>query len=64
VSTKLLAYLNDVKKAPKERAQCAVEAFKTHSLLTNLRYRLAANNGSDPWLPSVRALAADGSPLD
>ncbi|KZM20487.1 hypothetical protein ST47_g8336 [Ascochyta rabiei] len=64
LSAKVLAYLNDVKNASKDRAQCAMEASNTHSLLTNLRFRLEASTGSEPWYTAVRALAVENGPFD
>jgi hypothetical protein len=40
LSSKVLAYLNDVKDASKDRAHCAIEVSNLYSLLVNLRFRL------------------------
>jgi hypothetical protein len=62
---KVLEYLNDVKDASKDRAQCAIEAANVYNLLTNLRYRLETGNASQqPWYNAVRALAVEKGPLD
>jgi hypothetical protein len=63
LSAKVLSYLNDVKDAPKERAQCAIEASNLHNLLLNLRFRLE-EGGSEPWNTAVRALSVEKGPLD
>jgi hypothetical protein len=63
LSAKVLAYLNDVKDASKDRAQCAIEASNLHSLLLNLRFRLE-EGGSELWCTAVRALAVENGPLD
>lgn len=63
LSVKVLAYLNDVKDASKDRAHCAVEASNMHNLLVNLRFRLE-DGGSEPWYTAVRALAVENGPLD
>ncbi|KAF1935174.1 hypothetical protein EJ02DRAFT_416166, partial [Clathrospora elynae] len=64
LSAKVLAYLNDVKDASKERAKCAVEASNLHSLLLNLRFRLEEGIANTPWYTAIRALAVDNGPLD
>ncbi|KAL5381794.1 hypothetical protein DPSP01_006977 [Paraphaeosphaeria sporulosa] len=64
LSAKVLAYLNDVKDASKDRAKCAVEASNVHSLLTNLRFRLEEARADAPWFTAVRALGIENGPLD
>ncbi|KAF2628821.1 ankyrin repeat domain-containing protein [Macroventuria anomochaeta] len=64
LSGKFLAYLNDVKDASKDRAQCAIEASTLYSLLVNLRCRLEEGSASQPWFTAVRALAVENGPLD
>lgn len=59
-----ITYLNDIKQAPKERAQCAIEATTLYSLLTQLRYRVEAANPDEPWFDSVRALAVPKGPFE
>jgi hypothetical protein len=64
LSAKVLAYMNDVKDASKAYAQCAIEASNIHSLLTNLRFRIGASTGSEPWYAAVRDLAVKDGALD
>lgn len=64
LSSKVLAYLNDVKHASKDRAQCAIEASNLHSLLLNLRFRIEEGDASQPWYTTVRELAVENGPLD
>ena len=64
LSAKVLNYLNDVNDAPKDRAECAVEASTLYSLLLNLRFRLEGGDASQPWYVAVRALAVENGPLD
>ncbi|KAH8710036.1 ankyrin repeat domain-containing protein [Phaeosphaeriaceae sp. PMI808] len=64
LSAKVLAYLNDVKDAPKGQAQCAIEASNIHNLLTNLRFRLEEGHAHQPWFNAVQALAVKNGPLD
>lgn len=64
LSAKVLSYLNDVKDASKDRAECAVEASSLYSLLLNLRFRLEGGDASQPWYVAVRALAVENGPLD
>ncbi|KAJ4378694.1 hypothetical protein N0V86_005565 [Didymella sp. IMI 355093] len=64
LSTKVLAYLNDVKDASKDRAQCEIELSNLYSLLVNLRCRLGEGGANQPWYRAVRALAVQEGPLD
>jgi hypothetical protein len=64
LSAKVLSYLNDVKDASKDRAECAVETSSLYSLLLNLRFRLEGGDTSQPWYVAVRALAVENGPLD
>jgi hypothetical protein len=64
LSAKVLNYLNDVKDASKDRAECAIEASTLYSLLLNLRFRLEGGDVSQPWYAAVRALAVENGPLD
>jgi hypothetical protein len=64
LSAKVLAYLNDVKDASKDRAQCEIETSNLYSLLVNLRCRLEESSASQPWHTAVRALAVENGPLD
>jgi hypothetical protein len=64
LSAKVLAYLNDVKDASKDRAQCEIETSNLYSLLVNLRCRLEESSASQPWYTAVRALAVENGPLD
>ena len=60
----VIAYLNDVKEAPKECQQCTIEACNLQSLLTSLRYRLEQARPGDPWFTAARALGVENGPLD
>ncbi|KAL8910654.1 MAG: hypothetical protein Q9171_004070 [Xanthocarpia ochracea] len=64
LSAKVISYLSDVKDAPKDRAQCAIELSNLHSLLLNLRFRLEGGDASQPWYNAVRALTVENGPLD
>ncbi|KAH7093338.1 ankyrin repeat domain-containing protein [Paraphoma chrysanthemicola] len=64
LSAKVLAYLNDVKDASKDRAQCEIEMSNLYSLLVSLRSRLEEGSASQPWYTAVRALASENGPLD
>lgn len=69
LTTKVLSYLNDVKDAPKDRMQCAIETSNVYNLLLNLQFRLeesTSRQGSsvEPWYTAVRALAVEQGPLD
>lgn len=60
----VLGYLSDVKNAPKECQQCAIEASSLLHLLTTLRYRLEQAQTGDPWFTVIRALNVENGPLD
>lgn len=64
LSAKVLAYLNDVKEASKDRVQCTIETSNLYNLLLNLRFRLEEGSSAEPWYTAVRALAAENGPLD
>jgi len=60
----VIAYLNDVKDAPKECQQWAIEASNLQSLLINLLYQLNQGQTGDRWYTAVRALNVGNGPLD
>ena len=62
-TTTTIKYLNDVKAAPKDRAQLAQEATSILVLLTQLRYRLEGADSEDPWYNGIRRLGTDNGPL-
>ncbi|KAI9768507.1 MAG: hypothetical protein M1839_004029 [Geoglossum umbratile] len=64
LTSKVIECLNDVKDAPKDRAQCAIEASNLYNLLTMLRYRLEEGTSNEPWNVAVRALSVKNGPLD
>ena len=64
LTSRVIEYLNDVKDAPKDRAQCAIEASNLYSLLTTLRYRLEEGNSNEPWYAEVQKLCTKDGPLD
>ncbi|KAH0556261.1 hypothetical protein GP486_005815, partial [Trichoglossum hirsutum] len=61
---KVIDYLNGVKDAPKDRAQCAIEASNLYNLLITLRYRLEEGTSNEPWNTAVQALSVKDGPLD
>ena len=60
----VIEYLNDVKDAPNECQQCAIEASNLQNLLINLRYRLEQGHTGDPWFTAVRSLNVENGHLD
>ena len=64
LTSKVIEYLNDVKDAPKDRAQCAIEASNLYNLLTMLRYRLEEGASNERWYQAVRALGVEHGPLN
>jgi hypothetical protein len=63
-TAEVISYLNDVKSAPKECAQFAVEASSLYNLLVMLKYRLDEGQSNEPWFTSVRSLGLRNGPLD
>lgn len=63
-SAKVLSYMNNVKNAPKDREQLAIEASNLNNILTKLRYRLEEGSSNQPWYTTVRTLAVTNGPLD
>lgn len=49
--------MNEVKDAPRERAQCAIEASNIYNLLTTLRYRLEYSKGAEAWYSKAKLQA-------
>ncbi|CAI6341291.1 unnamed protein product [Periconia digitata] len=68
LSAKVLAYLNDVKDAPKACEDCNIEVGNLHGLLVSLRYRLreAERNRQthQPWFENAQNLGKKDGPLD
>jgi hypothetical protein len=60
----VIGYLNDVKDAPKECQQYAIEASNLQNLLINLLYQLNQGQTGDRWYTAVRALNVENGPLD
>jgi hypothetical protein len=59
----VIGYLIDVKDAPRDRAQCALEASNLYNLLVTLRLRLEESS-DELWYAEVRALDVENGPLD
>ncbi|KAF2679335.1 hypothetical protein K458DRAFT_347022, partial [Lentithecium fluviatile CBS 122367] len=64
LSAKVLAYLSDVKDAPKDRTHCEAEISNIRNLLCNLRDHVQKGDPNQPWYTTVGALAAPNEPLD
>lgn len=64
LSAKVLTYLNDVKDAPRDRTQCAVEILNLCSLLYKLRDHVEKGDPMQPWYTAVQGLAVKNGPLD
>ena len=62
---KILVYLNDVKDAPKERENIALEANNIQALLMRLKYRLDNLQGLQlSWTAAVESLGEKHGPLE
>lgn len=64
LSVKVLAYLDNVKDASKERTQCAVEMLNLCNLLYKLRDHAEKGDANQPWYAAFGTLAAPDGPLD
>ncbi|RYP63304.1 hypothetical protein DL771_009336 [Monosporascus sp. 5C6A] len=64
LSVEVLAYLNDVKDAPKDRTQCAIEISNIYGLLFNLRVRIEDGDFKKPWYTAILSLAVENGALD
>ncbi|KAF2463616.1 ankyrin, partial [Lindgomyces ingoldianus] len=64
LSAKVLAYLSDVKDAPKDRTHCEAEISNIRNLLCSLRDHVQKGDPNQPWYTDVGALAASNGPLD
>jgi len=64
LTSTVIGYLNDVKDAPKECQQCAIEGSNILSLLISLRYRLEQGQAGDAWFTAVRDLNVENGPLE
>jgi len=63
VTTKVVKYLDDVKDAPKERAELASEANILLGLLHSLKNRVDQANLTDPWFVGLQSLDVPGGLL-
>jgi hypothetical protein len=64
LSWKVLAYLTEVKDAPKDRTQCAVEISNLCSLLSKLRDHVENGDPTQLWYTAVQDFAVKNRPLD
>ncbi|KAL9025778.1 MAG: hypothetical protein Q9180_007594, partial [Flavoplaca navasiana] len=64
LSANVISYLGDVKDAPKDHAQCLIEANNLRNLLLQLTLRVADGDASQTWYNAVRELTVKNGPLD
>lgn len=62
-TSKLLKYFNDVREAPKQRADCEIELSELYSLLISVKYRLDVSDPTVTWYKAVRTLGIENGPL-
>ncbi|KAF1997424.1 hypothetical protein P154DRAFT_470891 [Amniculicola lignicola CBS 123094] len=62
-TVKILKYLNDVKDAPQQRADCERDLATLYSLLISLKYRLDVSDLSKAWNQAVRTLGIENGPF-
>ena len=63
-TSKVVKYLNDMKNAPRERAELAREITNLLPLLTDLRYRMGDTNLTEPWFAGLHSLGGTSGPLE
>ncbi|KAI9661738.1 MAG: hypothetical protein M1821_008977 [Bathelium mastoideum] len=63
LSHKVVKYLIDVKDAPKECNQCAIEALNIENLLVSIQNRLEGEQLDQPWFNEIQKLNGPGGPL-
>jgi len=63
LTSKVIEYLHDVKDAPKDWKQCAIEASNLNSLLIQLKFRLEERS-DEAWYAAVQTLSVEHGPLD
>jgi hypothetical protein len=63
LSATLMKYVNDVRNAPKERAQIGREASNLYALLTSPRFRVEDAQADDPWFTQIKLLAVENGAL-
>ena len=63
LSCELVAYLSNVKDAPKECRQCRIEVSNTQNLLLSLRDRLEEEQPGSAWFSEIQKLNNPGGPL-
>jgi hypothetical protein len=64
LTSEVIQYLNDVRNAPKECQQCAIEASNLLGSLTSLRYLSEQAQMGDPWFEQLRKMNVKDGPLD
>ncbi|KAK4170041.1 ankyrin repeat-containing domain protein [Cladorrhinum sp. PSN259] len=62
--TKALSFLNDIRNAPKERAELAQELAGLLGLLMSLRFRVDDCKPKSTWFAAVRFLGVPNGPVD
>ncbi|ORY13095.1 hypothetical protein BCR34DRAFT_481583 [Clohesyomyces aquaticus] len=64
LTSKVIEYLDNVRRAQNDRARLAIEASNLYNLLTILRYRLGEGRSNKAWYTVIRSLGVPGGPLD
>lgn len=63
-TAEVIAYLKDVKDAPKDCKRCQAEASSLHNLLNSLLFHINKEANDQAWFTNVRALTVENGPLD
>ena len=62
--TRTLGYLNDIKNAPRARAQLSQEILSLLSLLMSLRDKVEIADPESPWFNRIRCIGLPEGPLE
>ena len=62
--TSTLGYLNDIKNAPRARAQLSQEILSLLSLLMSLRDKVEIADPESPWFNRIRCIGLPEGPLE
>lgn len=63
VTSKVVKYVSDVERAPKDQAKLLREATGLLALFADLTYRVEGTTSTDPWFDGLRSLGRDGRPM-
>lgn len=63
-TAEVIAYLKDVKDAPRDCRDCLQEASSLHNLLNNLLFHINQGTHDEAWYTTIKALFVEDGPID